>query len=161
MGDRLENPNLCFTLCQKPWGCRPARHPDDTQDLCVRLHKRWHDLRRAVERRLGLTEIQTTCVPLPRGTRGPPEYTPLNVSELLEPSCLAARWLRAMYASVIPVTRSCIKAAPRSKPLNPKIMYLFDTVSCWHIPPQLLVSTPRFAVPELEEPAPHTAAPHS
>ena len=77
-----------FTLCQKPWGCRPARHPDDTQDLCVRLHKRWHDLRRAVERRLGLTEIQTNCVPLPRGTRGPPEYTPLNVSELLQRSPL-------------------------------------------------------------------------
>ena len=70
-----------FTLCQKPWSCRPANHPNDTQHLCERLHERWHALRRRVEKRLGLPQPpdDVHCV---WDTR-PPKYVPLNVSALL------------------------------------------------------------------------------
>ena len=30
-----------FTLCQKPWICRPLQHEDDKQGLCVAFHERW------------------------------------------------------------------------------------------------------------------------
>ena len=37
--------NVHFTICQKPWECRPNRK----HELCVSLHARWHALRDAFE----------------------------------------------------------------------------------------------------------------
>ena len=33
-----------FTLCQKPWICRPLQHVNDTQGLCISFHERWYAL---------------------------------------------------------------------------------------------------------------------
>lgn len=50
-----------WTVCQKPWSCRPNRTPDDQSRLCVRLHKIWFQARHDVERALGLNVVQNPC----------------------------------------------------------------------------------------------------
>jgi hypothetical protein len=48
--------NVHFTLCQKPWMCRVAQHPDDAQHLCRSLHAQWFALRSLSEQRHRLAD---------------------------------------------------------------------------------------------------------
>ena len=42
-----------FTVCQKPWSCRP-RSENDRNNLCLQLHAKWFALRHDLERRFDL-----------------------------------------------------------------------------------------------------------
>jgi len=55
-----------FTVCQKPWSCRPRHDPDDTRHLCRDLHATWFAHRRHLEARLGLTNASNDDVPCRR-----------------------------------------------------------------------------------------------
>lgn len=59
-----------FTVCQKPWTCRPNRDPDDADRLCARLHEAWFALRRDLEEELTIPVVAKPC------TRG---YTPIDL----------------------------------------------------------------------------------
>ena len=50
-----------FTVCQKPWSCRPSKDPDDTRQLCLKLHSLWFEIRSHVETRFRLKTIKVPC----------------------------------------------------------------------------------------------------
>ncbi|KAJ1450171.1 hypothetical protein M885DRAFT_533074 [Pelagophyceae sp. CCMP2097] len=50
-----------FTVCQKPWSCRPNRAVDDPNGLCVALHKKWFSLRSQLESKYGLDADAEPC----------------------------------------------------------------------------------------------------
>jgi len=50
-----------FTVCQKPWTCNPARDPDDTLKICLKLHAAWFDVRRQFEVEHGMPSEKKVC----------------------------------------------------------------------------------------------------
>ena len=50
-----------FTVCQKPWTCNPARDPDDTLKICLKLHEAWFDVRRQFEVEHGMPSEKKVC----------------------------------------------------------------------------------------------------
>lgn len=50
-----------FTVCQKPWTCHPSRVKEDTQRICVALHKIWFGMRAKVEAALEIPLVENPC----------------------------------------------------------------------------------------------------
>jgi len=72
--------NVHFTLCQKPWSCNVAQHPDDLQHLCMALHTQWFALRKLSEQRHQLADtITSSSTKYHNGACSRGKYVPMAI----------------------------------------------------------------------------------